>query len=1047
MWMWVLVAMCAAGAAAQDSSTGALSGVVTDATGARVSKARIVLISDATGMPRSRVSDERGEFSFALLAPGAYTLRVEATSFATATRDLRVEVGGEAEVELALRVAGSPERAEVSGDAAAVETQSSAVSTVVDSQAIESLPLNGRRFTELALLTPGVTQDPRGLSSGAIGDLSFGGLRGFHTSFLVDGSDNNNSFFAQARGRYRAPYQFSNEVVQEFRVSSNSYAAELGRSAGAVVNIVTKSGSNVTHGSAFWYLRDGRVAAVHPYVRKRYPDRQNQFGATIGGPIRRNQLFYYLGFDQHIFHVPEVVQFVDGTTRLVPGAADYEVTDQQLVADTAARLSTLAGQFRTSLAGNAGFAKLDYVISPQHVLSARVNLSRFSGSNNVFFDPASPITNFGVTANGEEQVQTESAHVSLTSALSPQWDSHLRAQFSRDDQGSRANSKDAQTKIRDVIAAIGRSSILPRNTNEKKVSLAETLSYDRGRHAIKLGGDAMFARIYNYFPRQYGGQYIFDTIKVNAFTFVPQTVGGLSLTPLRAFAHDVPRYYIQDFGSAVTQPDSNDYALFAQDTVRVNRHLTINGGVRYDLQTFREPKVTANALWPDAGHVPHNATNFAPRLGFSASIGGEHRPLVIRGGYGMFYAHIPQIYASSAQADNGLNRAHLFLDNKNFFDRQIFPAYPDPLVSCTAGAVMCSAPAGIAGFVTSEISSFARDFRTPYAEQANLSLEKEIAKKTSISASYLFVSGKHLIRARDVNLPNPVEVQYPVFDDSGAHFTGDYYTLSSFSQLRFTKSVTCVFPPCIDRLERPISSVGAINEYESASSSIYHGLTISAQRRYSKQLYLRVGYTFAKALDQGQDALVAGRPGQVQNTFAPNERGLSTTDQRHRVVLAWSAEPNPFGAEQPTALRALFNSWLFSGVVAVGSGRPVNARITGDANGDGNTENDRLPGYRRNAFTGPDYASTDIRVTRKFELHDRMRLELSGEAFNLMNRVNKRVDITDDGFTNVAADFVPLAKSIGASKFAGHFRRNSNFLVPTNAYAPRQVQVSLRLKF
>jgi hypothetical protein len=146
-------------------------------------------------------------------------------------------------------------------------------------------------------------------------------------------------------------------------------------------------------------------------------------------------------------------------------------------------------------------------------------------------------------------------------------------------------------------------------------------------------------------------------------------------------------------------------------------------------------------------------------------------------------------------------------------------------------------------------------------------------------------------------------------------------------------------------------------------------------------------------------------------------------------------------------LSAVFNSWLISGIVTAGSGRPVDARITGDSNRDGNIDNDRLPGFRRNAFTGPNYTSTDARITRKFQLHDRLKLELSGEAFNLMNRVNRRVDISDDGFTNIAADFVPISKTISGQKFAGHFRQNSGFLVPTNSYAPRQVQFSVRLKF
>ena len=189
---------------------------------------------------------------------------------------------------------------------------------MIDERAITELPLNGRRFTDLALLAPGVTQDPRGLTSASNGDLAFGGIRGYQSSYLVDGADDNNAFFSQARGRYRAPYQFSNEVVQEFRVSSNTYGAELGRAGGAVVNVSTKSGSNQLHGTAFGYFRDSALDATHPFMDFKPAGRQEQFGFTLGGPIRRNRAFFFAGFDQHIFHLPTVVQFDNGSSVVVP---------------------------------------------------------------------------------------------------------------------------------------------------------------------------------------------------------------------------------------------------------------------------------------------------------------------------------------------------------------------------------------------------------------------------------------------------------------------------------------------------------------------------------------------------------------------------------------------------------------------------------------------------------------------------------------------------------------------------------------------------------
>ena len=675
---------------AQDAATGAIRGTVTDATGGRIGTATFVLVNAATNFRYSTNTDANGRFAFELLPPGDYAGRVESPGMSPQTTPhLHVDVGGTTELDFKLVVAGAKETVTVSGEPPFVETQPSGVSSLIDQRAVSELPLNGRRFTDLALLTPGVTQDPRGMTSGSNGDLAFGGIRGYQSSYLVDGGDNNNAFFGQARGRYRAPYQFSNEVVQEFRISSNTYGVELGRAGGAVVNVVTKSGSNRIHGTDFYYMRDSALAAKHPFMDFKPHDQQQQFGFTLGGPIRRNRAFFFAGFDQHSFHIPAVVRFNDGSSVIVPkpGAGpespgDYEATDQALVFATAAQLSKQAGTYPASMLGNAGFFKLDLVLTQHNNLSLRLNTSRYYGHNNVFLDPASPLTSFGISDNGEEDVSTESAATTLTSNLSFRVVSRLQAQFSRDLQHSSPNSTDPLTKISNIIEGIGRSSILPRQTREHRLHVGETFSVEGNRNSWKFGGDVLLTWIYNFFPSLSGGEYIFDPIKVNPFTFEPME-SGLELTPLRAYAHQVPHYYLQSFGPAVTHPDTNEYSGFLQDTIRVTDHLAVSVGARYDLQTFTTKGLEPNPLWPDAGKVPFNTNNVAPRVGVAYSIGNQ-RPLVIRAGYGLFYTRIPQIYTSTVQSDNGLAGNFLFLNNNRFFDNQVFPQYPNPLVSCPA---------------------------------------------------------------------------------------------------------------------------------------------------------------------------------------------------------------------------------------------------------------------------------------------------------------------------------------------------------------------------
>jgi hypothetical protein len=1038
---------------AQDAATGAIHGIIVDPAGDPVAHASMVAVNSATGVRYSATSDSEGRFALDLLPPGDYSARVAADNMSPqVTPQLHVDVGGIAQLDFHLTIAGPQEHVTVSGAPQLVDTTPSGVSTLLDERAIADLPLNGRRFSDLMLLSPGVTQDPRSLTSSTNGDLSFGGLRGFQNSFLVDGGDFNNAFYAQARGLYRTPYQFSNEVVQEFRVSTNSYGAELGRAGGAVVNVVTKSGSNHWHGTGMYYIRDSAFGAADPFLTFKPHSRQQQGGATLGGPIKKNKIFFFGGFDQHYIHVPDVVEFLNGSMVVQPQAGtgpyspgDYEASDQALVFAAAEQLNALAGAYPAAQIGNAAYTKVDINLSPRNQLALRYNSSRYWGSNNVFLDPASPITYDSISDNGEETVSTDTGSASLTSSITPRFISHLRAQFSRDLRQSYTNTNNTLIKINDLIDGIGRSDLLPRATREHRAQFAETLSFDTSRHSFKFGGDSLITWIYDFFPSQENGEYLFYEMKVNPFTFEPEE-GGLPLTPLRAYAHADPKYYLQNFGPSSSNPNSNDYAAFAQDTIRATNHLAVNLGVRWDLQTFTTAGLQSNPLFPPSGKVPYLPHNFGPRAGLAYSIGKDH-PLVIRGGYGIFYVRIPQIYNSAIATENGITDAQLFLDNSNYFDHQVFPVYPNPLVSCAPAARSCNLPAGFTEGVTNDVSAFAPNFVTPRVQQASLTLEPEVASHTTIAVSYLYVHGEHLIRALDVNLPEPSPLTYPIFDSTGSIFQNGFYNVDSFATWQFTTSPTCPYPPCINPLGRPIARLGSIDEFQSAASSVYNGATLSINRRVSRGTYLRLSYTFAKAIDDGQDALVAGEPAEVQDSYDPNaERGPSVTDQRQRFVAAFSAEPRFFHRGQEL-LGHIFNDWKISSIVTAGSGRPVNATVSGDPNQDGDYDNDRLPGYSRNAFTGPDYASTDLRLVRKIHLSPGYRLDFSADSFNLLNRDNQRVVITSDGLTAEATTFTPYSVYANGIPYPGYYQQPQNFLRPTAAFAPRQIQFGLKFIF
>ena len=366
-------------------------------------------------------------------------------------------------------------------------------------------------------------------------------------------------------------------------------------------------------------------------------------------------------------------------------------------------------------------------------------------------------------------------------------------------------------------------------------------------------------------------------------------------------------------------------------------------------------------------------------------------------------------------------------------------------MNCAVNAANCQLPSGLAQLEQADVSAFSHNFKTPRVQQASLNVEREVAHRMSVGVSYMYVHGVDLIRVRDVNLPPPVNVSYPVYDPSGTNFLGTYYDVDSFSTVQPTRSLTCPFPPCINPLARPIPQLGSINVFESAASSVYHGVTLSVRRRMTSGVYFMLAYTFAHAIDDGQDALVAGRPATVQDSYAPNlEKGPSVTDQRQRFVFSFVLAPKPFHRDHEL-LGMFFNNWKASGVFTYGSGRPVSATVTGDANQDGNNTNDRLPGVSRNSLLGPDYATTDMRLTRRLYAGDRVKLELMVESFNLLNRNNQRVQITPDGFQSNSTQFVQTDKAIGINIFPAQYRVPSSFLRATDAYAPRQIQLALKL--
>ncbi|HMF56267.1 MAG TPA: TonB-dependent receptor [Pyrinomonadaceae bacterium] len=933
------ILMAASVFAQSQATTGDIEGRVLDPNGAAVPNATVTALNQATGLERTVTADGEGNYRLILLPPGAYTVRATSQGFAqTELRDVQVTVGGNTPLEVKLSVSGTSESVTVTGEAPVVETSRTSVSTTIGERAIQNLPVNGRNYLDFATLTPGVIRDPT-----RQGDLAVGGQKGTLNNLQVDGVDNNNTFFGQAFGRtgVRPPYQFSEESVQEFQVNQNGFSAEFGRAGGAVINVVTKSGTNDFHGGVFEYFRDESLNANPPATinseatrglpNKRTPQQINQFGGRLGGPIVRNRAFFFFTYDgqrqnltnpidaPNIASAPAAVQAI-----LIPKLATYPIGRDQ----------------------DVFMVKGDIHVNNSNLLSLRFNRQNFTGANNESTGAQSVEEH-----TGNSLARTTTFSGTLATTLSQRLVNEFRFQVARDAEPGQANSDQPEARIGTVVTGttgtflnIGRNNFSPRETTIRRWQVIDNILYVTGRHNIKTGFDFNFDRILNFFPGFFSGQYTFN----NYTDFRNNTPSGFQ----QAFAGNGTT-------GATTHPDISDYAFYVQDDWRVNPRLTINAGVRYDLETLAKPQVhnpdaQLAAAGLDTSTGPSDTNNWAPRIGFSYAFDDRS---VLRGGYGVFYGRTTGIMLGTAHSQNGINVTNISLNAAQLAVLGL--TYPNVL---TAPPTVGATPINLLLFVN--------DYAQPYVQQARLGYEREVFSNTSLSITYMFYRGTHLSRTRDVNLPAPTLVTFT-----------DPTNAQTFQVERFGA--------------RPLTHFARIDLFESTGDSRYHALAFQLQRRFHKGWQFLATYTFSHARDNKPDqtAVVPGNAGDdvkvVFNQLNISEDwGISDLDIPHRFVFSSVREFGTFTKSKNSFLRMLLSNYTFSSITQINSGVPYSAMVGADLNNDGNRFNDRAPGLARNGFRARALWQSDMRITRTINFGERMRLRLIAEGFNLTNRTN-----------------------------------------------------------
>lgn len=1023
---------------AQSTVTGGIRGKVTDPQGAIVPNATITVTNVGTNKAETGETDSDGGYRFSNLQPGTYTVTINATGFGAFTQEkVVVEVGQVTTLDVPLSVAGQSATVEVTADAPVINTNDNSNSTNINQTSINELPINGRRASNFVLLTPGVAPD------GAFGLVSFRGISGLLNNSTVDGGDNNQAFFSEERGRTRISYSISQDAVREFQVNTSNYSAEFGRAAGGVVNTVTKSGTNEFHGSAFYYIRDNKLGARNAFsfqtistptgtqtVGLKPTDRRQQFGGSLGGPIVKEKLFFFLSYDQQKRNFPAVsapsaLTFYNLTTANLATLTGRGVTAAQINSGISF-LQSLNGVVPRNADQTLFLPKIDWVINSKNTFSAVYNVLRANSPAGV---QSQAVVNRGIASFGDDKVTLDTFNMRLNTTFSPSVINEARFQYSRDleqqlaqpaapGEPTTANGFSPSVAIGGGGFTFGKPNFLDRLAypDERRTQVADTVTIIEGKHTVKFGGDYnhvsdlldnLFqnAGVYNY-------NNLTDFLSDLAFPATGGCFVGTTTTRTKCYTS-----FAQGFGPTAFKFRTHDYNFFAQDDYRVNQRLTLNFGLRYELQQLPDPQIP-NPLEARSSQFPSDKNNFGPRIGFAYSFGNESNSS-LRGGYGIYYGRIINSTISNAITNTGVANGQ----------RQVSltptqagsPVYPNILAAPPTAV-------GSAG----DIIVFSRDMQNPLIHQGDVIFEQVVAKNTVVSASFLFSFGRNLPTFVDTNLSAPTASRTYRF--LGGPFDGQTTTVPLFTGAR------------------PNTAFGRITEIRSTIESEYYAMVLQANRRLTKGLQFQVNYTYSTARDNGQGSQTFTTANVPLNPFdLTAEQGTSNLDIPHRFVASAVYAPGSlFGVGKNSSLgRAIFGGFTISPIVTIQSGRPYSAGTSGNAVAPTGTTitsqgiigaggDTRLPNIPRNAFRLPYVANVDLRISKRFRLGETMNLEFFAEGFNIFNRVN---------LTNVGT----RAYTVTGTAAAPTLTFDPLFGVPSEAgnsiFRERQIQFAARFQF
>ncbi len=1029
-------------------STASLSGTVTDATGAVVVNAKVVATNQATGVESATQTDTAGAYLFPSLPIGIYRLQVTAPGFQSAIiSNLKLEVATAATQNVQLSVGQAAEKIEIMADAALVDTATTSMSQVINDKTVQEIPLNGRHFTDLSLLTPGTVTPPANgfLSAPLRGQGSFGintaGQREDTTNWLVNGINLNDN--VQNQITFQPPI----DTLAEYKIDNSSFPAEYGRNSGAIVNLATRSGTSEYHGELFEFFRNNALDArnfFNPVLTStgapnpQAAFKRNDFGASFGGPIKKNKVFFFLAYEGLRQH-----QSLTVTSNRVPSQNERAAVTKQVIqkiitiipaanlvgsgnpADPAT-FNAFTGGALANVSLNQGSADLDVELSSKNRIHAyyvvQKDLRQEPTAGGAI---GANLPGFGDTRDGLRHLAT----LSEDHFFGPSLTNTIRLGFNRIhltftpnallDPAAFSIAMPAGAPVASGLPFFNIGGALgfagptqePQGRGDTTAVLNDTLSWLRGRHTFAFGGE--IRRAYN------------NNIALNigSFTFNQTGSGATLQTAMQNFLNDSASVFTVQLGSGNDKILQPSYDAFAQDSFKWKPNFTINFGLRYAWNSspseaagrFTQFDPATGTLVQTSQPYHTNNKNFQPRVGFAWDPFKDGKTSVRAA-----YAILTQDPTTNIVVGLSGN-----------------PPFAIP-ISISSGSIAVENPGNSLGATSLGPAAINQNFNDMYSQDWNLTVERQLTSSTGLSIAYVGMKATHLQLNQNINQPLVTN--------------GIYGSTRPFPTLPATSPVLpsqCAAP-------RPACSLGNINQVNSNGNSNYNALWVTLNKHFSHGLQFLSSYTFSKSLDY--NSLSTGETYILQDANNPRgDYGPSEFDVRHRFVLSGFYQL-PFKANR------LIAGWEVGSVVQAQTGNPLNPtvainpgvsltvrpdvtgpiHVTGDPAGWFGTSAQFAAAFAtpcvgttchpgslsRDAITGPGFVNTDFSVIKNTKLTEKFNVQFRAEMFDLFNHPN---------FGNPGLTFTPTSTTFG---------KITSTRFPTGDFgSARQIQFALKLLF